>query len=145
MRAVLSRAQPDLPDGDAQRLIALSGGSVGFALQILRTGALPLYDELLAIIAESANGIDIARLHKLADQISRKADSESFEVVTTLLLDRLRHATREAACVAQGRIQLDRRLQQRDRVRSVLALSDTANLDRKLALINAVAELRGGL
>ena len=42
--------------------------------------------------------LDIARLHKLADQISRKADAESFEVVATLLLDRLRQrrATRRS-------------------------------------------------
>lgn len=143
LKSVLMREQPDLSTDDMERLIALSNGSAGFALQILRSGALPLYDELLAILAEPA--ADIARLHRLADQISRKADSESFEVVTALLLDRLREAIREVALAGHGRAQIESHMQRWDKVRGILAAADSANLDRKLALINATAELRGTL
>lgn len=142
MKVVLSRAQPDMPHDDMERLIPLSGGSAGFALQIFRSGALPLFDELLSILADPGSGFDVARLHKLADQISRKADTESFEVVVTLLLERLRDNVREAALAAQARAQIERRLQQWDKIRSIFASAEFANLDRKLALINAVNELR---
>jgi DNA polymerase-3 subunit delta' len=145
LRSVLMRAQPDLPDPELERLIALSGGSAGFALQILRSEALPLYDELAALLEESGAAIDVARLHRLADQMSRKADSESFEVVTTLLLERLRGAIRDAALAGRDHARLEARLRQWDKVRGILAASEISNLDRKLALINAAAELHGAL
>lgn len=143
IKAVLSRAQPDMPINEMERLISLAGGSAGFALQIFRSGALPLYDELQSILTEPGNGLDVARLHKLADQISRKTDRESFEIIITLLLERMRDAVREAALAGQARAQIERRLQKWDKIRGIFAVAETANLDRKLALINAVSEIRG--
>jgi DNA polymerase-3 subunit delta' len=141
MKAVLARAQPDLSGEDLERLIVLSGGSAGFALKIIRTETLALYDELLDILA--APDSDIARLHKLADQISRKADAESFEVVTALLIEHLRQSARAAAESGQGREALDHKVRLWDKTRATLALADSANLDRKLAFINVVAAIQG--
>src|SRR5262249_2928281 len=75
MRAILARTAPDAADID--RLLELSGGSIGFALKIVQSEALPLFDELVALLGEMPK-LDIARLHKLADQMSRKADAETF-------------------------------------------------------------------
>jgi len=141
IKTILRRAQPDLMPHDMQRLIELSGGSVGFALKILRTEVLALYDELLAII--TAPTTDIVRLHKLADQISRKADSESYEVIVMLLSEYLRQAVRAEAIAGAGRGALERRLRLWDKTRGIFAQAETANLDRKLAFINAMSDISG--
>ncbi len=121
--------------------MSFPGGSAGFALKILRTEVLRLYDELLDILA--APNSDIARLHKLADQISRKADSESFEVIVTLLNEHLRQSVRAEAVNGQGRDRLDRQLRLWDKTRGIFAQAEAANLDRKLAFINAVSDITG--
>ncbi|MDX2027542.1 MAG: DNA polymerase III subunit delta' [Alphaproteobacteria bacterium] len=136
MTTILSRLAPEISGTELESLIGLSSGSVGFALKIIRSETLPLYDELLSLLA--GQDMDIARLHKLADQISRKADAESFEVVTALLTDRMRQSVRAAALAGQGGV--DQALQLWDKTRATFALAETANLDRKLAFVNAVSE-----
>jgi DNA polymerase-3 subunit delta' len=143
MRSILRRAAHKVDAGDINMLISLSGGSIGFALKILRSEALPLYREMLALL-DAMPQLDIPRLHKLADQIARKADSESFEVVTTLLIERLRSAAHaEARRNPPGRV--DIALQIWDKTRATLAVADYANLDRKLAFINAVSDIRSAI
>jgi DNA polymerase-3 subunit delta' len=143
MRAILHHAMPALAAGDVTALIDLSGGSIGFALKVLRSEALPLYRETLAIL-DAMPAMDIPRLHKLADQIARKADSESFEVLTTLLIERLRMTAHgEALKDAKGRVDLA--LEIWDKTRATLATADYANLDRKLAFINAMSEIRAAM
>lgn len=139
MKTILARMQPDLPEEDVKRLIALAGGSIGFALKIVRTETLPLYEELLGLLGAMPE-LDIARLHKLADQIGRKADAESFEVITALLVDHLRQLVRSQALAGQK--ELDRPLQLWDKTRATFALADSANLDHKLAFINAISDIR---
>ncbi len=139
MKTVLARSGPDLSPDDIERLIRLSGGSIGFALKIIRTETLPLYTELLDLIAAMPK-LDIARLHKLADQIARKTDAESFDVIRTLLIDYLRQSVRTQAIHASGPV--NRKLELWDKVRETFAVADAANLDRKLAFINAVSDIR---
>jgi len=146
-RAILGRFAPEVAGDDLQRLIKLAGGSAGFALKVIRTGALPLYEELLDVLGAMPK-LDIARLHKLADKIGRKADAESFDVVTTLLTDVLRHGARTQA-IGQGGdaaplppMPLDRALRLWDKTRATFAMADGANLDKKLAFVNAVTEIR---
>jgi len=149
MKGILARFAPDVAGEELARLIARAGGSAGFALKIIRTEALPLYEELLEMLGGLPK-LDIARLHKLADQIGRKADAESFDVVTSLLVDLLR-LTARAQAAGQGLdkapprlrdLPLDRALQVWDKTRATFALADTANLDKKLAFVNAVTEIR---
>lgn len=148
MRVVLMRAAPHLSAEDASRLIGLAGGSAGFALRILHSEVLPLYEELRELLA--AAPLDVARLHKLADQIGRKADAESYAVVTTLLIDLLRRAARTVATGQSGEgdawpgapLPLDRALQLWEKTEAAFAVADGANLDRKLAFINAVTEIK---
>jgi DNA polymerase-3 subunit delta' len=141
MKTILSRSVPALSAEDTERLIALSGGSAGFALKIARTESLPLYEELLALL-DALPAVDVPRLHKLADQISRKADIESFEVISALLLDRLREAALQAARDGADRGLVERRLQALDKVSATFGTADRANLDRKLAFIRAIGDSR---
>jgi DNA polymerase-3 subunit delta' len=147
MKAILARFAPDVTGDDLERLIALAGGSAGFALKIIRTETLPLYEELQQVLGALPK-LDVARLHKIADQISRKADAESFDVLTTLLTELLRRAARAQATGAGvslapiSALPLDRALQVWDKTRSTFALAESANLDKKLAFVNAITEIR---
>jgi len=140
MKVVLARSAPDLSSADIERLIALSGGSAGFALKIARTETLPLYDELQSLIAAFPI-LDVPRLHKLADQISRKADSESFEVLRALLLEGVRAATLQNAKSGEDRSLTGRCLQVLDKMNMTFSSADMANLDRKLAFIRVMSDL----
>jgi len=140
MQVILHRTAPQMPMEDVNALIALSGGSIGFALKVLHSEVLPLYREMLAIL-NAMPELDVARLYKLADQIAKKADAESFDVLTSLLIERLRMLTHEEAHrVPVGRVDLT--LQIWDKTRATLAALDHTNLDRKLAFINAMSEIR---
>jgi DNA polymerase-3 subunit delta' len=147
MKTILARFAPELAGDELTRLIALSGGSAGFALKVIRTETLPLYGELRELLGAMPQ-LDIARLHKLADRLGRKADADSFDVLTTLLTDLLRVAVHAQATGEQGTdtplppMPLDRALQLWDKTRATFALAETANLDRKLAFANAVTEIR---
>ena len=143
MRDILRHTAPQASPEDVSELIKLSGGSIGFALKILRSETLPMYREMLGIL-DTMPQLDVARLHKLADQIWRKADGESFDVLTVLLTDRLREVVQEEAHrVPVGRVDLA--LQIWDKTRATFAATDNANLDRKLAFINAMSEIRAAL
>jgi DNA polymerase-3 subunit delta' len=144
MRAIIARAAPELSADDTKHLIELSGGSVGFALKIVRAEALPLYTELQDLLG-AMPALDIARLHKLADQIARKADAESYEVLTTLLIDRLHNDVRAMAVADDKSPMLDRKLQVWDKVRASFAATEGANLDRRLAFINAISDIRAAM
>ena len=138
---VLSRSAPNLSGDEIDRLSALSGGSAGFALKIARAEALPLVDEMLAMIGAFPT-LDVPRLHKLAEQISRKADAESFEVLRTMLLDRVRDVILQGARSGEASAFVERSLQLQDRLTNVFNMADKSNLDRKLAFIRAISEVR---
>jgi DNA polymerase-3 subunit delta' len=139
MRAVLARCDVDERDqANLSRVIQLSSGSAGFALKMLENEALPLYEELMALL----QNFETARLHALADKMSRKADADSFAVITQLLVDHLRRNARDLAGQTPVSAQLDRALQLWDKVKQTFAMAAGANLDRKLAFINAIMEIR---
>lgn len=143
MKTLLHAAAPQTPPDEADAVIKLSNGSIGFALKVIRTQSLPLYREMLDIL----NGLpelDVARLHKLTDRLSRKADAEAFDVLTTLLIDHLRLTAREEARKhPQGNV--DTALKLWEKTRQTLALAERSNLDPKLAFINAICDLRTGI
>lgn len=145
MRNVLLQAAPDVPPYEIEKLIDLSQGSIGFALKILRTETLPLFEELLKLLEMPK--LDTPRLHKLADQISRKADAESFEVVRALLIEHLRQSARKLASENTNTAALENKIQLWERVKGFFTTADFSNLDRKLAIINVANDIlshRGG-
>ena len=144
MKAVLSRQAPALAADDLDQLIALSEGSIGFALKILRTETLPLYAELIGLM-QAMPELDIVRLHKLADQISRKADAESFEILSALLLQYMRVSISTAARHGADGASLNRKMEMWDKLRATFAVGDSGNLDRKLTFIKAISDIRAAI
>lgn len=153
METVLTRLGVDLPGGaEKQRLLTHAGGSVGRAVQLLQSEVLPLLEELIALVA--APDLDVPALHKLGDLVGKKADSESFEVLTSLFTEVLRGSVRAAALgqgdptglaprLAQGG-RLDRALDVWEKTVRTFQTAKTANLDNKLALITAVTDIVRG-
>ena len=85
---LLRRYRPRLDATAAAALVALSGGSVGRAVEFSDTGGLDLYRELMELLVQPP-AIDLAQLHALADRLAR-ADGEdaaraSEELLTQLL------------------------------------------------------------
>ncbi len=140
LRAALLRLGVE-PDGLGAAGLALAGGSVGFALKILESESLPLFDELHAILCALPD-MDPLRVQALADKIAKKADADSFAVLTTLSLQLIRESVRRAAFQEGGdaclALPLDRALQVWDKVSEIFALAEAANLDHKLAFISAI-------
>ncbi|MDD3288287.1 MAG: DNA polymerase III subunit delta' [Alphaproteobacteria bacterium] len=146
MMDVMSRlgADTEVGEDDLSRIIELSGGSVGFALKLLSAECLPVYDEMLALLDKMPE-MDVPGLHALADKISRKADADSFKAITKLLIDRLRENVHTAATGPADRGHLDRCLRLWEKVKQSFIMADRSNLDRKLAFINAMTEIRRGI
>ncbi|MDD5586412.1 MAG: DNA polymerase III subunit delta' [Alphaproteobacteria bacterium] len=140
LRAVLARSGLDMVASDMERLIELSGGSAGFALNMAEAETLPLFEELMALL-QGLPALDMAKLHTLADRIGRKGDGDNFSVITHLLTNKLCQGVREKALKGQ-RGSLDRSLRLWDNVRQTFAMAVDSNLDRKLAFVNAVCEIR---
>jgi len=149
LRTVLLRCGADTDNLD--RVISLSSGSAGFALTMLLSESLPLYEETLALLQDLPE-LDMGRLHGLADRIGRKADTDRFGVITKLLTETLRRTVRAKAAgepissdfsakLAHGK-QLDRILQLWEKISQTFAMAEGASLDRKLAFINAISEIR---
>ncbi len=151
MEVVLARLGTDLPEGaEKARLLELSGGSVGLALKILESEALAFFEEALDLL-KTLPDLDMPRLHRLGDLMGKKADAESFKIVTELLVETLRKAVRAAALgqrddfglaaklAPAGR--LDKALEVWENMRETFAMANGANLDNKLALIAAMTAL----
>ena len=141
LKVILSRTAPQLSDEDLTRLISLSSGSVGFALKIVSSETLPLYDELMSIFGNFP-ALDIQRLHKIAESVSPKAEAESYDVLTTLIINHLRQAVRNDAATEGVTARLERLIQLWEKVQGVFAVTEVANLDKKLAFINAIQDIR---
>lgn len=149
LETVLARLGVELPAGaEKERLLQSAGGSAGLAIQIAETDVLPLYDEALALLAEMPK-LDVPRLYKLADLVGKKADAESFKVLTGLLIAALRDAT---ACAARGQAdrlgltrlsggRLDRALQVWEKTAQAFRTAENANLDNRLAFIAAMTDI----
>jgi len=142
MRALLADAATRLPPEDIEAVIELSEGSIGFALKIIRADALPLYRDMAALM-DAMPKMDIAAAHQLADQVSRKADSEAFAVLKALLISRLRaEAQKEAHLFPEGRADLA--LEAWEKTRAVFASAEASNLDKKTAFVTALCGIRAG-
>ena len=144
MRAILAQAAPRLEPDAVAELLQLAGGSAGFALKIVETEVLPLYTELKSLLAQLPK-FDLPRVHKLADQISRKADAESYEVLTSLLVERLRLDVAALAEAGIGGTRIRAGLERWDRTRATLATAEHSNLDKKLAFVNALSDIQAAV
>ena len=161
---LLRRQLPDLGASEAASLARLADGSIGRALELAEVGGLELYAELTALLSglagrdgEPPAGFDTERLHGFADKLARGSDLSAFRAARDLLLWWLGRAVRartlgrvpEAVGEGEGPVlsglagrgSLAEWLALWDKVSHLLARVESANLDRKQALLAAFLEL----
>lgn len=151
---LLTRFDPAMAAADALALARLAEGSVGRALTLAGEGGLDLYRDLIGLLSTLPN-LDILALHTFADRLSRPAADSAFRTVTELLQNWLGRLIRAgAAATAGGGMQneaetalaarllaaggLERWLEVWEKITTLLARTDGANLDRKSVILNAV-------
>ena len=93
---VVSGLFPDLPDEDRRLTAALADGCPGRAASLAAQGGGDLYRALVELCRDP-RAIDMQRVLRLGDQLSRKDAAETFSVVTELLEFSLTRAIRAAA------------------------------------------------
>lgn len=165
---LLRRQLPDLDPLEAASLARLADGSIGRALELAEVGGLDLYGELTVLLTglagsdgQATAGFDTERLHGFAEKLARGSDLSAFRAGRDLLLWWLARAVRartlgrvpEAVPEAigegegpvlrglAGRASLAEWLVLWDKVSHLLARVESANLDRKQALLAAFLEL----
>lgn len=151
---LLRRYRPQLDAPEAAALAALSGGSVGRALELADAGGLDLYRSLIELLAQ-APAIDPTRLHALTDRLAR-ADAEdayrASEELLTQFLARLASAAARRALgadeIVAGEAAAMRRLRAagadpgrwadlRENIERNFAACRELNLDRKQVVLGA--------
>ncbi len=160
---LLRRRLPDLEDAEAATLARLAEGSIGRALELAEVGGLELYGELVVLLGGlaggggPADGLDSERLHGFADKLARGSDLSAFRAGRDLFLWWLARAVRartlgrvpEVVTEGEGQVlgslagrgSLAEWLALWDKVSHLLARVESANLDRKQALLAAFLEL----
>jgi DNA polymerase-3 subunit delta' len=96
VRQLLLRYRPDLPEPQAEALTALSGGSIGRALDLAAAGGVELYDSVLALLSRES-GIDPMALHAFADRLVRADAEEAYRAVEELVAQLLARVAGAAA------------------------------------------------
>ena len=147
---------PDLQPEDRLALARMSGGSIGQALTLSRSGGLELYQEMIALLA-SLPRLDIPKVYGFGDRLARDATGESFRTGGALLcgwiaeLVRSGGVGRELPEVVGGEAELRRRLLAGGALAQWLALwenlsrlfgrAERANLDRRQVVVSAFLEI----
>ncbi len=98
VRQLLLRYRPALPESQAEALTALSGGSIGRALDLAAAGGVELYESMLALLSRD-QGIDPPALHAFADRLARGESEEAYRAVEELVAQLL---ARVAGAAARG-------------------------------------------
>lgn len=151
---LLCRFNPGLAATDAAALARLSDGSIGRAVALAEEGGLELYRDLMGLLGTLPK-LDIPALHDFADRLSRPTADAAFRTVMDLLQNWLGRLIRFGATppptngtaddpesalstrllTAGG---LEPWLEVWEKITSLLARTDGANLDRKSVILNAV-------
>ncbi len=156
VRDLLIRHRPDLSPADSGAIVALSGGSIGAALDLVEAGGVELYRAALGLI-RPARELDIGALHAFADKLARPDAEDAYRVVEDLLaqfLARLAVATARGESLpgaegeAAGRVRAPaaRWAGLRDEIANRFARTDGLNLDRKQTILGtffAIGEAAG--
>jgi DNA polymerase-3 subunit delta' len=153
VRQLLARYQPEIAAADAAALAALSGGSIGRALELAAAGGLDLYRALLGLLNQ-VPAIDPEAAHAFADRLARTEAEEAAGVAEELLgqflgrlaADMARRRLGEAEIVPGeaaamrrlgGHAEAARWAILRGEIDSGFARAEGLNLDRKQALLSA--------
>ncbi|HEY1258915.1 MAG TPA: DNA polymerase III subunit delta' [Stellaceae bacterium] len=150
---LLARQRPDLEAAECKALTALTGGSVGRALDLADGGGLGLYRSVIELVA-AAPKTDMARLHGFAEQLARRDAEDAYRAGGELLLQLLARVAVEGARRAPegtetvaGEGEAIRHLGShadparwaalRGQIAESFAQTDALNLDRKQAVLGA--------
>ena len=160
IRLLLRRYRPDLPEPQAEALTALSGGSIGRALDLAAAGGIELYESVLALFSRDG-GVDPAALHGFADRLVRPEAEDAYRAVEELVnqfLARLAIASARGWAAAElpgaaGEAAVMRRLggwapaarwaALQDEIGRSFARTDALNLDRKQTILGAFFAIAG--
>jgi DNA polymerase-3 subunit delta' len=150
---LLIRHRPDLPEGDRAALARLAEGSIGRALDLAEAGGLALYRDLMGLLGTLPR-LDVVAAHGLGDKLARKGADTTYYAVTDLLVWWLARFARslargvlppevvpgEAALMSRlaGDRGLDRWVEVWEKVNRLFARAESANLDRKQVVLNAL-------
>ncbi len=154
--ALLAHHLPALSDAERYVLVRLAEGSIGRALDLAGEGGLEVHGELMGLVGELP-GLDVGRLHRFAEKMSRQDGETAFRAASHLLLWWLSQLTTtaagrvpagqeaaEAALFARiaGPGNLDRWLEVWEKVNHLLARTDAVNLDRRQVMLTAMLAVR---
>jgi DNA polymerase III subunit delta' len=157
VRRLLARYRPDLPERQAEALIALCGGSIGRALDLAAAGGVELYQSVLALLARE-QGVDPASLHAFADRLARSGAEEAYRAVEELMAELLARIAGAAARQSVGgdgaaeaavmrrlgeRAPAARWAELRDEIGRSFARTDALNLDKKQTILDAFFAIEG--
>jgi DNA polymerase-3 subunit delta' len=153
VKKIVARHVPDLDPGELDELARLAEGSAGRALALADHGGVELHRRLLAILA-AYPALDAPALDRLVGDLGRAGAEEGFRVfgeMLTGLIGRLcrdRRAGRpapaayaEEAPVAErlaAACGLDRWLAVWEKLARLFARAESANLDRRQVVLDAV-------
>ena len=145
---LLQQAWPQLAVADRATLVKLAEGSMGRACRLHEEEGLALYQELGDLLAPLPQ-LDWPKLHGFAERLGNPSGETAYrlfvEFLPVWLLQLMRGALgqdeeghSEALQIRQklvGLAPLDRWLAACDKIRERFVLTETANLDRKLAVL----------
>ncbi|MBP2227268.1 DNA polymerase-3 subunit delta' [Azospirillum agricola] len=153
---LLMQHRSDIAEEDRPALARLAEGSVGRAIHLADAGGLALYREMIGLLSGLPR-LDVAAAHAFGDKLTRKQDDGLYETATELLVWWLARFARslargqwpaevvpgEAALMtrlanARG---LERWVEVWEKVQRLFARAESANLDRKQVVLNALATL----
>lgn len=153
---LLAQHRPEAAEDDRYALARLAEGSIGRAIALADAGGLGLYRELIGLLG-SLPKLDIPAAHAFGDKLTRKQDDGLYETATDLLVWWLARFARalargawpaevvpgEAALMtrlAHAR-SLDRWVEVWEKIGRLFARAESANLDRKQVVLNALSTL----
>lgn len=155
---LVAQHRPDLSAEDRQVLARLSDGSIGRALDLADSGGVALQRDLIAIM-NSLPALDMKSAHKFADKIARRDADAAWRTAVDLasrsLADLVASSARgedlatrgygpaEAASLArlQSLARPDQWIDVWEKNAGLFAKADSANLDRKQVMLNALATM----
>lgn len=154
VKRVLTRHLPDLPATELEQLVSLAEGSVGRALSLADHGGVELHGAMLGLL-EAYPRIDGVALDKLSDKLGRAGAEDGFRVFGEMLTGFLARLCRELRAGriggdgAEGRAAqtlaraagLDRWLEVWEKLTELFARAESAKLDRKQVVVDAVLTL----
>jgi DNA polymerase III subunit delta' len=150
---LLGRHRPSLAQEDRAALARLAEGSLGRAIDLADAGGLALYRDMVGLLSLLPR-LDPTGVHGFADKIARRGADTAYEVATALLVWWL---SRLARGIARGELPppvvsgegelmqrlagergLDRWVEVWEKVSRLFERAESANLDRKQVVLNAL-------